>query len=157
MKKSILLIGLLISYLSYSQGFLKTQGTEIVNDNGPVLLKSIGTGNWMIQEGYMMQSSSAKINTHTQFRKKLEIVIGEAHTKEFYNTWLANHFTKRDLDSMKSWGFNSLRVALHYKWFTVPIEEEIINSDGTFENTWLDKGFDMLDKLLSWCLITKCI
>ena len=151
MKKSILLIGLLISYLSYSQGFLKTQGTEIVNDNGPVLLKSIGTGNWMIQEGYMMQSSSAKINTHTQFRKKLEIVIGEAHTKEFYNTWLANHFTKRDLDSMKSWGFNSLRVALHYKWFTVPIEEEIINSDGTFENTWLDKGFDMLDKLLSWC------
>lgn len=151
MKNNIILISFLIAQLSFSQGFLRTQETEIINDKGSVLLKSIGTGNWMIQEGYMMQSTKADINTHTEFRNKLEPVIGEAQTKEFYNNWLENHFTKRDLDSMKSWGFNSIRVALHYKWFTLPIEDEIIRNDGSFENTWLNKGFDVLDNLLSWC------
>ena len=150
MKKYSLIIILLIGYLSFSQGFLRTEGTEIINDNGPVLLKSIGTGNWMIQEGYMMQSTKAGINTHTQFRNKLESVIGKEKTEEFYNKWLENHFTKRDLDSMKSWGFNSVRVALHYKWFTLPIEDEqLVN--GEIINTWLEKGFEITDKLLEWC------
>lgn len=131
---------------SNSQGFLRVNGTDIVNDNGIFISKSIGTGNWMIMEGYMMQSTSARINTHTQFRTKLESIIGEEKTTEFYNNWLQNHFTKADLDSMKAWGFNSLRPALHYKWFTLPIEDE----PNKGENTWLEIGFTMLDSLLSW-------
>lgn len=150
MKLYKLLVFLLITHLSFSQGFLRTQGKEIINDNGPVLLKSIGTGNWLIQEGYMMQSTKAGIGTHTQFRTKLESEIGKEKTQEFYNRWLEHHFTKRDLDSMKSWGFNAVRVALHYKWFTLPIEEEQ-SKDVKISNTMLEKGFEITDKLLSWC------
>ncbi|MGB5322753.1 MAG: hypothetical protein WBN12_10820, partial [Lutimonas sp.] len=67
-KLSLSILSLFIAFSTLSQGFLRTQGTEIVNDNGPVILRSIGTGNWMIMEGYMMQSSSAGIGTHTQYR-----------------------------------------------------------------------------------------
>lgn len=139
-------IFLLFITIGFSQGFLRVNGTDIVNDNGPFIIRSIGTGNWMIQEGYMMQSTSARIHTHTEFRTKLESIIEKEKTAEYYEHWLNNHFTKTDLDSMKAWGFNALRPALHYKWFTLPIEEEPVKR----ENTWINKGFNMLDSLLSW-------
>lgn len=137
---------ILIVFQSFSQGFLRVEGIDIVNNNGSFISRSIGTGNWMIQEGYMMQSTSAGINTHTQFRTKLEEIIGKEKTAEYYKLWLENHFSKSDLDSMKAWGFNSLRPALHYKWFTLPIEDEPIEG----KNTWIEQGFIMLDSLLNW-------
>ena len=127
-------------------GRLRVQGQEIVNDQGPFLIKSIGTGNWMIQEGYMMQSTDAGIGTHTQFRTKLEQEIGEQRTAEFYQDWLDNHMTKADLDSMKAWGFNAIRPALHYKWFTLPIQDEPVSG----QHTWVDAGFEKLDELMGW-------
>ena len=152
MIKNILALLTLIGTLNaYSQDFLRTDGKDIVNNQGPVILRSIGTGNWLIQEGYMMQSTSANIGTHTQFRNKLIESMGEERTNIFYDTWLANHFTKADLDFMKASGFNSIRPALHYKWFTLPIEEEHQDSNGVLQNTWLEKGFTILDSLVSWC------
>ena len=146
-KQSLSILTLFIVLSTFSQGFLRTQGIEIVNDDGPVILRSIGTGNWMIMEGYMMQSSSAGVATHTQYRDKLVETMGEERTDDFFNTWTENHFTKTDLDSMKVWGFNAVRAALHYKTLTLPIEEEQRNSDGTLQNTWLEKG---LRKLMNY-------
>jgi len=136
---------------TFGEGFLQVDNIHITNDEGPFIIRSIGTGNWMIQEGYMMQSTSAGINTHTQFREKLNETMGVERTNNFYEYWLEHHFTKTDLDSMKAWGFNAVRPALHYKWFTLPIEEEKKQANGTLTNTWLNKGFDMLDELVSWC------
>ncbi len=130
-----------------AQGFLHTSGKYIYNgQNEEIILKGIGTGNWMIQEGYMMQSSDVAGTQH-EFRDKLIETIGVAKTDSFYNAWLKFHFTKADVDSMKAWGFNSIRVALHYLWFTPPVEDEPI----TGEITWNDIGFTMTDSLLKWC------
>jgi len=130
----------------YEMGRLRVEGKEIVNNQGPFLIKSIGTGNWMIQEGYMMQSTDAGIGTHTEFRTKLEQEIGEERTAEFYQDWLDNHMTKADLDSMKAWGFNAIRPALHYKWFTLPIQDEPVSR----QHTWVNAGFEKLDELMEW-------
>ena len=108
-KHIIALVIALHCYSAFCQNFLRTDGKAIVNNQGPIILRGIGTGNWMIQEGYMMQSTSAKIGTHTQFRNKLIETMGEERTNIFYDTWLANHFTKADLDFMKASGFNSVR------------------------------------------------
>jgi len=138
---------LLSSVLVFGQGFLHADGKRIVTGEGEnVILRGIGTGNWMLQEGYMMQSSGVAGTQH-KFREKLIETIGEVKTDSFYSVWLANHFTRSDVDSMASWGFNSVRVAMHYKWFTLPIEDEPISG----EQTWLDKGFTMIDSLLDWC------
>ncbi|ASB48549.1 carbohydrate-binding protein [Alkalitalea saponilacus] len=143
----VLAVFVLSGNSAMSQGFLRAEGTKIVDGSGNNFIsRSIGTGNWMIQEGYMMQSTGAGINTQWQFREKLIEEIGEEKTDIFYDEWLANHFTRADLDSMKAWGFNSIRPALHYKWFTLPIEDEPIPG----ENTWLEKGFEMLDELIAW-------
>ncbi len=132
---------------AFSQGFAHVNGTSIVDGNGNnLIIRSIGTGNWMIQEGYMMQSSDVA-NTQHEFRNKLIETVGETRTNEFYDVWLSNHFRKIDVDSMSAWGFNCIRVAMHYKWFTPAIENEPVQG----EITWTNKGFDMIDDLLSWC------
>lgn len=126
---------------------MHADGTKILDKDGNnFVTRSIGTGNWWIMEGYMMQVSG-DITTHTRYRNNLESYIGKKRTAEFYTKWMDNHFTKQDLDSMKMWGFNSLRPALHYKWFTLPVEEEPVAG----ENTWFEEGFERLDALVEWC------
>lgn len=146
-KSFLVILFLSLSGAVFSQGFVHVDGKNIVDANGDnFIIRSIGTGNWMIQEGYMMQTADVAGTQHA-FRKKLEETIGEERTAEFYEAWLENHFRKIDVDSMAAWGFNTVRVAMHYKWFTPPIEEEAVPE----EITWLDKGFTMIDKLLAWC------
>jgi endoglucanase len=140
-------ITLLTSLTASAQGYLHTSGKYIFDGSGnEVILRGIGTGNWMLQEGYMMQSSDIAPTQH-EFRAKLVNTIGEEKTDSFYTVWLDSHFRRIDVDSMKSWGFNSVRVAMHYKWFTPPIEDEPVAG----QITWLDKGFTLIDSLLDWC------
>lgn len=132
---------------SLSAQFLRAEGKEILDkDNNPIILKGYGLGGWMLQEGYMMNSSGGADTQH-EFKFKLEEFIGSEKTQEFYDAWLDNFVTKQDIDSIASWGFNSVRVAMHYNLFTLPIEEE----NQPWENTWLTRGFEMIDELLNWC------
>jgi hypothetical protein len=145
--KLLNLITLLTSLTVSAQGYLHTSGKYIYDSSGnEVILRGIGTGNWMLQEGYMMQTGDIAPTQH-EFRAKLVNTIGEEKTDSFYTVWLDSHFRRIDVDSMKSWGFNSVRVAMHYKWFTPPIEDEPVAG----EITWLDKGFTLVDSLLDWC------
>lgn len=105
----------------------------------------MGLGGWMLQEGYMLRIN----NDGQQFniRRKLEALTTTQQTREFYDAWLANHVRKIDIDSLKSWGFNSVRLPMHYNLYTLPVEKEPVKG----QNTWLDKGFQITDSLLSWC------
>ncbi len=131
---------------SWSQN-LRTEGKNIVDGSGnEVILKGMGLGGWMLQEGYMMQSSDVADTQH-EFKNRLIDLIGIDKTNEFYDAWLANHVTKKDIDSLAKWGFNSVRLPMHYNLFTLPIEDEPVKGS----NTWLPKGFTMVDNLLDWC------
>jgi aryl-phospho-beta-D-glucosidase BglC (GH1 family) len=136
----------LVSIQSSAQGFLKTDGKKIVNEKGKnVLLRGMGLGGWMLQEGYMLHVN--KDSRQFRIRERLEELMGPAETKEFYDTWLANNTRKIDVDSMRRWGFNSVRLPMHYNLYTLPIEKEPVAG----QNTWIDKGFKMTDALLAWC------
>lgn len=146
MKKNILLFSiLLMTCISWSQG-LVAEGTEIVNSDGvPVLLRGYGPGGWQIMEGYMMQTSGFAGAQH-EIKEKLIDLMGEANTEIFFTKWRENHFTKRDVDSLAAWGFNSIRIPMHYNLFTLPIEEEPVPG----ENTWTETGFKLIDDVLEW-------
>jgi hypothetical protein len=153
MKKALLFLLLLLYPLiaSAQTGYVRASGKQIVDKNGAnLILRSIGTGNWMLQEGYMMQTSGVAGTQH-EFKKKLTDLIGTDKTNQFYTSWLDAHFRKIDVDSMARWGFNCVRPALHYKLFTLPVEEEPVSG----VNTWLDAGFARLDSLLAWCAANK--
>ena len=149
---TLILFGFSQKIFSQATGFVHASGTSIVDNEGKNLIfRGIGTGNWMLQEGYMMNTSGATNGTQWHFRQKLTATIGVEKTNEFYEAWWDNHFTKADVDSMAKWGFNSVRVAMHYKIFTLPIEDEPV----TGQDTWLEAGFVRLDNLLQWCADNK--
>jgi aryl-phospho-beta-D-glucosidase BglC (GH1 family) len=104
---------LLASLLTSSQGFLHVEGKKIMDRNKrEVLLRGMGLGGWMLQEPYMLQLSGIASN-QTAFRSRVEALIGKKNTEAFYTAWLSNHCTKRDIDSMAAWGFNSVRLPMH--------------------------------------------
>jgi endoglucanase len=141
----VLLLIIFFGVFSHAQ-FLTTSGKQILDKNGdPIILRGVGLGGWMLQEPYMMNFVGGADNQQ-QFRSKLESLIGETNTQEFYDNWLDNFVTKTDIDSIASWGFNSVRLPMHYNLFTLPIEQE-----DPGQNTWLDKGFEIVDNLLEWC------
>ena len=138
---------MLYAFQANAQHFLSTNGKAIVNENqDTILLRGMGLGGWMVQEGYMLQTAGFASPQH-EIRATIQELIGEEDTDLFYEAWLANHTRKADIDSMKAWGFNSVRLPMHYNLFTLPIEEEPIPG----EHTWLTKGFELTDSLISWC------
>ena len=130
-----------------SQGFLKAKGKQIVNGKGEnVLLRGIGLGGWMLQEPYMLQLSEVAVAQY-DIKSKINGLVGRLNTERFYDSYRKNMITKRDIDSLKAWGFNSIRLPMHYNLFTLPVENEPVAG----KNTWLQTGFMLTDKLLSWC------
>lgn len=142
---------MLISITSGAQGFLKADGKSIRNASGKeIILRGMGLGGWMLQEPYMMQLSEIAKNQR-EIKAKVKLLVGEKNTEVFYNAWLANHCTKADVDSLAAWGFNSIRLPMHFNLFTLPVDREPVAG----ENTWLTKGFELTDSLLSWCKENK--
>ena len=130
-----------------AQGFLKARGQQIVNESGQnILLRGIGLGGWMLQEGYMLGLTN-RWQQQNQIRKHMAVLIGAAKTQAFYDAWLANHTRKIDIDSLKAWGFNSVRLPMHYNLYTLPAAQEPVPG----QQTWLPKGFALTDSLLAWC------
>ncbi len=135
---------IILSVGTLNAQLLHTDGTRIVNESGEeVIWRGVGLGGWMLQEGYMLRTSGPQ----HEIEAKIEALIGAEKTEQFYEAWLANHTRKIDVDSMASWGYNMIRLPMHYKLFTPPIEEEPVAG----EITWNDKGFEMVDELLEWC------
>jgi aryl-phospho-beta-D-glucosidase BglC (GH1 family) len=145
MIKKFLTVFLLLCFVCCSvllaEGLLKANGKNIVNPKGEnILLRGINLGNWLIQEGYMMQTSSFA-NTETELRHKIVSLIGEANTNEFYMLWKDKYITKKDIDQIAKWGFNSIRLPLHFAKLTSKDQP----------NVFYEEGFATIDSTLKWC------
>ncbi|MFY0672038.1 MAG: cellulase family glycosylhydrolase [Bacteroidia bacterium] len=143
-----LLILLPVAFVTNAQqNFLTVKGTAIANQNGDtVILRGMGLGGWMLQEGYMLQTAGFA-NPQHEIRATFGEAMGMEHIDSFYHMWLHNFMTEADVDSLKAWGFNSVRLPMHYNLFTLPIEDEPVKS----EQTWLKTGFDLTDSIIEWC------
>lgn len=132
---------------SWANNFLHAEGKIIVNGKGEnVLLRGMGLGGWMLQEGYMLETAEFAGAQH-EIKAAITDLAGLEGMEAFYDKWLTNYCTKTDIDSLTSWGFNSIRLPMHYNLFTLPIEDEPVKG----VDTWLDRGFEMVDDLLDWC------
>lgn len=121
---------------------LVVSGQKIINtsNNQEIVLNAINFGNWMVMEGYMMNSNNQAPAQH-DWKQKLTTLLGPVQTKQFYDAWLTNHVTQVDINQVKAWGFNAVRLPLHYEYF-VNLETP---------DVWNNQGFDILDSVISWC------
>ncbi|MGE5430929.1 MAG: cellulase family glycosylhydrolase [Syntrophomonadaceae bacterium] len=142
MAKYLTLLLIFITAASvYPQGFLKTSGKKIINSNGQeVYLQGIGLGGWLVPEGYMLQTSGFA-NSPAEIKNKIESIIGPANTDLFFQQYYKNYVSRKDIDKIAEWGFNSVRLPLHYKLLMSADQPGVYNED----------GFKMIDSALAWC------
>ncbi len=141
MFKKILFILIFTFTLINANGFLKRDGKYIKNDNtNNFIIKSMGLGGWLVPEGYMWQSS-AYANSPTEIRNAVIELIGEADAEIFYDEYMKNHVARKDIAAMASWGFNAVRLPMHYEL----LEER--NNPGSY----IEEGFAQIDSLIQWC------
>ncbi len=121
-----------------NMSFLRASGKNIVNNNGNYLIKAVNLGNYMVQEGYMMNLGGGY---QWNIKNKIADVVGVASRDQFYKDYLANFITKSDIDSLAKFGFNSVRVPMHYNLFT-PLGQP---------DTYIESGFAYIDNIIGWC------
>ena len=146
MRKALFVILFFLSISLFSQNIKRYNSVIIDENNYEVILKGIGLGGWMLQEPYMFNYIGAA-DAQYDFKEKLVEFIGQENTDAFFQAWLENFVTEEDINLLASWGFNSVRLPMHYELFTYSIQNEPVQG----QNTWLDTGFNIVDQLLDWC------
>ncbi len=136
-----LFVTLCITSFSGAQGFLRAVGTKIFNrSNEEIILKGIGIGGWLVPEGYMLQTSSFA-NSPSEIRYSFASLVGDSATDQFFDQYRKNFVTRKDVDRIAGWGFNSIRLPMHYALLTPKDEPGV----------YLESGFAIIDSLLDWC------
>jgi endoglucanase len=149
---------------------LRADGTRVVNEsNQEVILRGVGLGGWLLQEGYMLHSPTG---TQSSIKRWMyNSGQSDAAVEAFYQSWRDNFITKADIDYIASLGFNCVRLPLHYELFLTSTQRASRNAVARNQNnyntyvnnltSWYNsnqlfndpalEGFRVMDSVLSWC------
>lgn len=134
-------IGFQAPAVAQQPGFFRTDGTEILDEQGnPIVMKGIGLGGWLLPEGYMLHIAAPDGGSPRSIRAQIEDLIGPEDTEEFYRRYEANYVAEKDIAAIAAWGFDHIRLPFHYNLFFDPDTE-----------TFKEEGFALLDTFLEWC------
>src|SRR6266403_583890 len=111
MKSCWLVCWMLALAASVGQGqsteFLRVRNSRIANGQGEIILRGMGLGGWMLQEGYMLGLRND--GTQHSIKARITGLIGESECARFYQLWLQNFISRADIDLLARSGFNSIR------------------------------------------------
>ncbi len=136
----------LLMLLSVTYGYYTTNGQNIVDRNTgeAVQLRGIGIGGWLLPEGYMWGIRT--LDRPRQFEQAIIDLIGERGAARFWDLYYSNFITREDVEVMRSWGVNTLRVPLNANML-MPLVEQPQEAPFRFSE---DK-FLYLDAFVDWC------
>jgi hypothetical protein len=119
-------------------GFVRRQGTEIIDGTGrPLLLRGMGIGNWLLPEGYMWKSSPA--DSPRQIEALLAELVGEDAAARFWSGFRDAFFNEGDVRRIAESGFDHIRL---------PINSRIIQDEG---GKPIEAGYALIDRCIEWC------
>ena len=108
----------------------------IAPDGQRIDIKGISLGNWLVPEGYMFKLEVAK--APWQIYAGFERLLGRQRADAFWRTFRDTYVTREDMAFIKSAGFNTVRIPLHYNLF--------IGDNGVIGG----EGWALLDRVLGW-------
>ena len=126
--------------------YYTTEGQNIIHrETGEVVqLRGIGLGGWLLPEGYMW--GIRKLDRPRQFEAAIEELIGKRQARKFWDLYYQNFVTQEDVQVMKSWGVNTLRVPLLASMIQ-PREGQPAQAPYVYD----DHNFEFLDHFVDWC------
>src|ERR1700754_2867881 len=115
-------------------GLGRIDGKRFIAPDGRILhLKGISLGNWLMPEGYMFKFEVAK--APNQIYVAFDRLLGPPKGDAFWEQDRDSYIPRDDVQSIKSAGFNTVRIPLHWNLFMKP--------DGTIEG----EGWALLDRV----------
>jgi endoglucanase len=108
----------------------------IAPDGSPLEIKGINLGNWLAPEGYMFKFEVAK--APRQIFAAFDRLLGPERAASFWKQFRDSYITEADIRFIKSAGFNTVRIPLHYRL--------LMTDDGAIQG----EGWALLDRVLGW-------
>ena len=126
------------------KGFLDVKGRKIVNEDGEeVLLTGWGLGNWLLCEGYMwLANGNERFDRPRRIEAVIEELTGKEYAASFWRRFRDSYITEEDIRYMAELGYNSVRI---------PINSRVLMSEEPGKTIFLEVGFQLLDRCISWC------
>lgn len=116
---------------------LKTDGRFWATEDGThINLKGTNIGNWLVQEFWMMGQGGNGVTDQCTLEDKLTERFGreekEAAIKLFRDSW----FTERDWDQIKAFGFNVVRLPIHWNVIEDELNHKTLRADAWHYIDW---------------------
>ena len=116
---------------------VRTEGRNFIAPDGSVLnIKGISLGNWLMPEGYMFKFEVSK--APRQIYGAFDRLLGPEKATAFWKEYRERYIAEDDIRFIKSVGFNTVRIPLHYALF--------MTDDGVIQGD----GWRLLDRALGW-------
>jgi endoglucanase len=148
MRKLALILLICIQSLGNAQvtnGFLRRQNTQFINNDGTVVLKGVNLGNWLHIEPYMINAPTSVAGSYENLHTAIANVTGSnAQANAFFTSWRNNFIQKKDIDSIAAMGFNHVRVPFSYQLFY-----------NSVTGNYTTEGFVYLDNVVNWCKLNN--
>ncbi len=120
---------------------LRAAGTRVVNQAGEtVLLRGLNLGGWLVKEGYILHFPGQDLDAPSEIDRAIVDLAGPESGPRLLDEWRAQWITEADLEQIRDYGFNSVRLPLHYALFW----------DGERGAPRPD-GLAFLDRVVDWC------
>ncbi|MBQ4157298.1 MAG: glycoside hydrolase family 5 protein [Clostridia bacterium] len=111
---------------------LRAQGTDIVNQNGEiVLLRGVNAGGWLIMESWMTLTNAP---SQLEAFKVLDERFGKEKREELFKIYEDNYFSDSDFDNIKALGMNVVR--LPFAWWNLMDDAGKLKENAFFRLDW---------------------
>lgn len=118
---------------------LVISGNKITYSNGTEFYpKGINTGAWFAPEGNF--TGMVNMENDFEFFNISDSRWGERTTLDLMNLWIDNFYSDIDFQAMKAFGFNYIRLGVHYRNFQWANTSWILLPNGQIDFTRLDSA-----------------
>ncbi|GAA1996953.1 glycoside hydrolase family 5 protein [Microbacterium pumilum] len=118
-------------------GFVRAIGTTLVDDEGPIPLRGVGLGNWLLAEGYMWlfgdEQSSPRL-----IEARIQTLVGPERAADFWRRFRDSFITEGDFALIAELGFDHVRLPINARG--------VMDDDGSFR----DDGFELIERAVTW-------
>lgn len=127
--------------MSKGKGFLKANGSKLVNCDGQeILLRGVGLGGWLLPEGYMWRLPE-KADRPRRIEQMIVDLVGEAKSRAFWQNYFDNYISEADIRKIAAEGFNSIRVPINARHLVINCAQSEFNQ----------KHLKLIDRVIEWC------
>src|SRR5258707_1231560 len=117
--------------------WVRIEGRSLMAGDQAVHLRGIGLGNWMLVEHFMIGLPQVDYVMRETFTE----ILGPEKSAAFWDAYMDNYFTEKDVARIKDLGFDHVRLPFSYRHF---------ESDA-HPGQWREEGFRLLDRMIGWC------